>query len=248
VTTPRPASHAELLTVVVPVRDDADVVAGALGSLLAQRGGPPTVVVVDDGSTDGSAAAARQAAPEATVLVSGGRGPSVARNVGAHAAATPLLAFLDADDWWPEDRIVNDLTRLDADPELPAIVGRSRFVPDEPALLEGFHFDEGTLDADLWHLGALTVRRSTWTAVGPLDERLDRFEDQDWFLRARDAGLAVVETEDLALFHRRRWDSMTGGVHVTPRERLAFLRHTAARQRARQAGRQTAAHPEEGTS
>ena len=80
-------THAELLTVVVPVREDAEHIPGGLASLLAQSGGAPSVIVVDDGSTDGSADAAREAVPGATILTAGGRGPSAARNVGVAAAA-----------------------------------------------------------------------------------------------------------------------------------------------------------------
>jgi len=45
---------------VVPARNEADVIAQSIGSLLAQDyGGPLRVVLVDDGSTDGTAAAAK---------------------------------------------------------------------------------------------------------------------------------------------------------------------------------------------
>lgn len=56
---PEPAAW-PAVTAVVPARDEADVVARSIGSLLAQDyPGPFRVVLVDDGSTDGTAAAAR---------------------------------------------------------------------------------------------------------------------------------------------------------------------------------------------
>jgi hopene-associated glycosyltransferase HpnB len=51
---------------IIPARDEADVIAESVGSLLRQDyGGPFSVVVVDDQSTDGTAAAARAAASAA---------------------------------------------------------------------------------------------------------------------------------------------------------------------------------------
>lgn len=41
-------------TVVLVARDDADLVGGAIGSLLALKGGPHSILIVDDGSRDGT--------------------------------------------------------------------------------------------------------------------------------------------------------------------------------------------------
>lgn len=54
-----PASH-PAVAIVVPARDEAEVIADALRSLLAQDyAGPFRVILVDDGSTDGTGAIAR---------------------------------------------------------------------------------------------------------------------------------------------------------------------------------------------
>ena len=55
---PDPASW-PAVAAVVPARNEADVIARSVGSLLAQRyPGPFRVILVDDGSTDGTAEAA----------------------------------------------------------------------------------------------------------------------------------------------------------------------------------------------
>ena len=90
------------VTVVVPVRDDIDGVARLLDSLAATGGRLAEVIVVDDGSADADALAAVVEEPRPGTVVrllrrehSGG--PAAARNDGAAAARSPLLAFLDAD-------------------------------------------------------------------------------------------------------------------------------------------------------
>lgn len=95
------------VTVVVPARDEADVVGACIGGLLAQDypGDRLRVVLVDDGSTDGTADAARAAAggdPRLTVLPGGalprgwtGKAHACAR--GAELSRAGWLCFMDAD-------------------------------------------------------------------------------------------------------------------------------------------------------
>ncbi|WP_458093787.1 glycosyltransferase [Roseomonas sp. WA12] len=62
---PAPAAWPAVVAV-VPARNEADVIAASIGSLMRQDyPGPFRVVLVDDGSTDGTAAAARGVAGEA---------------------------------------------------------------------------------------------------------------------------------------------------------------------------------------
>ena len=95
------------VTVVVPVRDEEEQIAGCLAALLAQRGVDRLeVVVVDDGSTDrtaavvGSGTDARVRLVPAPPLPPGWLGKPHACQVGASAARPApdgLLVFLDAD-------------------------------------------------------------------------------------------------------------------------------------------------------
>lgn len=89
------------VTVVIPTRNALAWLPAAIASI----GPDPRVeiLVVDDGSTDGSAEwLAQQAAGDARlrVLVGGGDGPSVARNLAIVQARGQWCAFLDADDRW----------------------------------------------------------------------------------------------------------------------------------------------------
>lgn len=93
------------LVAVVPARDEADVIAASLGSLLAQDyPGPFRVVLVDDHSTDGTAQAARALADARLEIVAGAPLPSgwtgklwaVAQGV-ERAGDAPWLWLTDAD-------------------------------------------------------------------------------------------------------------------------------------------------------
>lgn len=82
------------VTVIVPVRDRADLLARCLAAL----GGDHQVIVVDDASRD-PAAVARVAARHGAKLIRRGSngGPGAARNTGLADATTDLVAFVDSD-------------------------------------------------------------------------------------------------------------------------------------------------------
>lgn len=95
--TPDDAPPAEV-AVVVPVRDGEHTLARAIRSLVAQQAVALEIVVVDDGSTDQSASVAAGFGEPVRVLSQRWAGVSAARNAGAAASRSPLLAFVDADD------------------------------------------------------------------------------------------------------------------------------------------------------
>ena len=88
------------LSIIVPVLNEATVLAAALGELqyLRQRGAE--VIVVDGGSEDGTRAIAAQLADR---LLSSSRGRANQMNAGAKAARGDALLFLHADSRLPVD-------------------------------------------------------------------------------------------------------------------------------------------------
>lgn len=87
------------VSVVMPARNAAPHVGGAIASVLAQTFDDFELVVVDDASTDATRAVAQSFADPRLQVVDGpGQGVAAARNRGIEAASAPLVAFCDADD------------------------------------------------------------------------------------------------------------------------------------------------------
>lgn len=81
------------LSVVIPVLNEANYIAKLLTALNEQTRQPDEIIVADAGSTDGTVEIAKQ---HGAKVVDGGL-PAAGRNLGAKAATSNLILFLDAD-------------------------------------------------------------------------------------------------------------------------------------------------------
>ncbi len=202
------------VTVVVPVKDDAD----GLARLLPTIGSPTviTTVVVDDGSGDADAIARVARAHGATLErreTSGG--PGVARMTGLDRVETALVAFVDADvelplGWWTA------LSPHFDDPAVVAVAPRVASAPG-PSLRERYEAVHSPLD-----LGAspasvaprrrmayvpsavLTARVDAVRAAGGFDPDLRTGEDVDLVWRLADRGGTVRYAPEVRAQHRPR--------------------------------------------
>ena len=104
------------ITAVIPTFNRAHLLGEAIESVLAQNFEPLEVIVVDDGSTDETPqliARISQISKNRIRLISqANKGQSVARNVGVHAAAHDLIAFLDSDNLWRPGKLNDQVARL----------------------------------------------------------------------------------------------------------------------------------------
>jgi rSAM/selenodomain-associated transferase 2 len=93
------------LTVVVPVLNEAAIIAAALHALAPLRARGAEIIVVDSGSSDGTPDLAQ---PLADRVIAGPRGRGAPLNAGAAAGTGEALLFLHADTALPEnaDRLI----------------------------------------------------------------------------------------------------------------------------------------------
>lgn len=159
------------VSVVVPVRDDADHLRRCLAALAAQTRPADEVVVVDNGSSDDSASVARAAG--ARVVAEPVRGIARASARGYDTATGDVLVRLDADTVPPPGWIAAAL-RLLAEPSTVAVTGPGRPLDGGPVLQRVwdavymrpyFVLVRGALGRPPLFGSALAVRRSTWEAV-----------------------------------------------------------------------------------
>lgn len=105
------------ISVVIPVYNGQAHIAKTLDSVLRQTCKPAEIIVVNDGSTDATLDVLLAYVPRVTVITTPNRGVSSARNTGVKASASALIAFLDADDEWHDDKLEKQADFLAAHPE-----------------------------------------------------------------------------------------------------------------------------------
>lgn len=210
--------------VVIPVYNGESFIAEAVESALIQQGAELDVVVVDDGSADNSAEIAR-AFEQVRVLVRSNGGIGAARNTAIATASSDFLAFLDADDVWPPDRIGLMLAEFANDASLEAVFGHAVQFGEERTETPP---QAGQLAS------TMLIRRSSFNNVGPFDETTRVGEFIDWWARAQERGLRWSQIPDVVL-RRRIHTSNTGILQAGNRvDYTRVLRAALERRRASQ--------------
>jgi glycosyltransferase involved in cell wall biosynthesis len=220
-----PEPPTPLVSVVIPVLNGERFLAAAIRSVLNQTYRPLEVIVVDDGSSDRSAAVARSFAG-VRVIEQQHAGPGAARNRGVAAAAGELLAFLDADDLMPADKLRVQVAHLRDHPAAGCVLGRQEVFTetgDEPrwAVLPGSWRERHPelLERGSLQPLSLVARRSVVDAVGDFSSEFG--EDVDWLCRIWGAGVRVDIIDAVVVRRRVHGANLT---HDTGASRLAMFR------------------------
>ena len=203
------------ISVIVPVLDGLRQLEVSLPALFqALKARSYELIVVDDGSSDGSASYA--ASLGARVLETGGRGrgPAVARNIGAFAARSERLLFVDADVAVHPDTIGHIVQAFER-PEVVAIFGAYDDEPPDASFasqymnLRHHHVHQtGTSEAQTFWTGLGAVRTDAFRAVDGFDaEQYPRpsIEDIDLGRRLRAAGGKILRWPAMRGTHLKRW-------------------------------------------
>jgi glycosyltransferase involved in cell wall biosynthesis len=164
---------------------------------------PLEILIVDDGSTDGTAGIAKSFQGDVRYVYQPNQGPSAARNTGLKMARGNIIAFLDADDLWPKNKLEIQLACLAANPSVEIVQGRiqcmalSGFAERKPIFTEAGH------SFFCLSFASGIFRKEVFDKVGVLDDRLRSSEDVDWFMRAWENNVSMVFLRDVTLFYRR---------------------------------------------
>ena len=215
-----------LVSVVIPVFNGERFLREAVESVLAQKYSPLEIIMVDDGSTDGTADVARSLPETVRYLHQSNQGPAAARNRGIEHAQGSLIAFADADDLWPEDKLALQLPYLMRDPAAEIVMGRIQQV-----LLSETGAENFAEPAFSVNLGSAIIRKSVFERVGLFDETMRYSEDVDWFMRAREGGAAIVTIDAVTLLYRQHDQNMTRGKSTSELNVLKALKRSLDRRR-----------------
>ena len=193
------------ISVIIPVYNGAPYLAEAIASVLEQTCTPMELIVVDDGSTDDTAQVA-QRFPEVHYAYQPNAGQAAAINRGVRLSTGRLLAFLDADDLWVENKLALQLAALEADPELDIVFGLAQQFA-EPGACNVVLPTQQILPAYL--PSAMLIRRHAFEHIGEFDACLKIAEAVDWYSRALTTGLKQQTLNQVVYKRRIHGDNIT---------------------------------------
>ena len=203
--TPDPGGTERAVSIVMPVLNNLEWTRKGIESIRARTTVPYELILVDNGSEPETAEYLRGAA-DILVRNDENRGCAGAWNQGVQAAGHPYVCIVNNDIEVPNgwiERLIDFLESGD-------------FVMVSPAIREGpFDYDLDDYNREVaerlssrafvseYRGIALFSRRDLYDRVGPYDEsfRFGKYEDEDMYMRIRDAGLEVATTSTVLLHH-----------------------------------------------
>ncbi len=193
-----------LISCIVPVFNGERYLKEALDKIFEQTYRPLEVIIVDDGSTDGTKAVSESFGDRVRYLWQNNAGPWVARNSGISTAKGEVLAFLDADDLWHEEKLSRQMARLQARPELGVSVCMIQNFWESELLKEELTFKDNRRSKPIpgYVCPGMLVRRQQFEHIGLFNENLQHAAATEWFLRAKRKGTIVELISDTLVFRR----------------------------------------------
>jgi len=134
------------VSVIMPVYNQEEYLSTSLQSVLSQSLNEIEIICVNDGSTDSSLSVLESYAKNEKrikVFTQENKGAGYARNVGIQKAKGEFLAFLDADDWYPNSNVLEKLYNVAKNNHVDICGGSLYRVRDNVNVLdENFIFQE----------------------------------------------------------------------------------------------------------
>ena len=218
-----------LVSVIIPVKNGERYVGSAIESVIQTNYSPMEIVVVDGNSVDGTADIIKSFKTLRHIYQKG-RGLADAWNLGIEVAEGELVAFLDSDDLWAPEKLKQQVGRLMDEPGLQYVISRFKFFL-EPGFPVPVGFKKELLEGD--HLGripgTLLARRSLFDEVGVFNTDIAIAADVDWFVRAKDQGIAMGIVPEVLLYKRVHDANLSSNAEKNNQELLALLRQSISR-------------------
>jgi len=160
-------------------------------------------------------------------------GCAAARNRALEVARGGFITFQDADDLWMPGKLRIQEERFAARPELEMCLGLvQNFWMEELAEEErDYQGQRFAQPVPGYSLPCLMARRKVFDRVGPFNEGLQVGSDNEWFLRARDAGVVVEVAQEVLLSRRLHAHNLTRSDLASRQQLLQNLKASLDRRR-----------------
>ena len=191
-----------LISVIIPVHNEAQFLPDAVASVLAQNYPAIEIIVVEIGSSDDTEKAINQLPIPVLFLKRRNSGRAAALNRGIRESSGKLITFLDVDTRWPEGNLQMMLEPLLDDESCDVVQGFGKM-----ATATG---DSSHVEKSPDYITAAVYRREAFRTAGLFDQELGFGEDRDWYARARHIGLKIRQVNRVMLMQCHATDAGRG--------------------------------------
>jgi len=191
------------ISIIIPAYNVEDHLQKAVDSIFVTGYPDIEIIIVDDNSTDNTHDIARKIEHNHNDIVkvlkipgSMNQGASAARNKGIECATGELVSFLDADDWYLENRFSTCVDILKNNPDVDGVYEKTlciykdkvesiKMLNKKELFLDGTHLESVTnrLLKSSWTTNAITLKRSILKKSGLFNETLLLGQDIELWLR-----------------------------------------------------------------
>ena len=221
-----------LLSIILPVFNSEQYVTEAIRSLQAQAVTDWELICVDDGSTDQSVERVLALnEPRLRLIRQTNQGPAAARNRGLEQAQGDFIAFIDADDLWPADKLARQFAVFTETPAVEVVVGLVQYHFAEGVQVPAYRFTHEDNRVFYYQMGAGLYRKAIFERVGGFNEAFRQSEDVDWYMRLKEQGIALRTLEYTTLLYRIHDHNMTKESTLTTNGLMQVLRNSLSRRR-----------------
>lgn len=140
------------VSVLMPVYNTEHFVAQAIASICNQSHTDFELIIIDDGSRDDTVDQIRTIASHDSricLLSRPNKGVVATRNELLRLSKSPLIAWMDSDDWSYPERLALQVCEMESDPDLVAVGGQARYIDADgrPIGMHRMPCDHESIDA-----------------------------------------------------------------------------------------------------
>jgi glycosyltransferase involved in cell wall biosynthesis len=183
------------ISVIIPTYNNALFLQEAIDCVFAQEYGNIEVIIVDDGSTDDTLMVLSHIKNDTIRYFSiPHAGAGAARNYGIQQSQGTYLAFLDADDLWPDNKLHQQIAYLithDQDAVFTSII---QFL--EPHILDKKIKSNREVMSGLC-ASTMLINKDIFLAIGFFKTSYYLGEFIEWFMRAKHYGLKFAVLDEV---------------------------------------------------
>ena len=174
------------------------------------------LIVVDDGSDDDTAGLVAGYNSDIVFIQQENKGPAAARNTGIRAARHDILAFLDSDDWFAENKLAKQLGAMQENPAFLISHTQETWFRNGKILNQkakhnkngGYIFSQ-SLKLCAVGMSTVMIRREVFDTFGLFDEEFRCCEDYEFWLRVSAKQDFLLVDEPLTLKDGGRDDQVS---------------------------------------